>query len=237
MPAFIREIERLEAAEVTEEELRSVLSSLQTAADSPGSAALRVREPNRARFTRLDRRSDMAVTGRRIRSADYPLDPRRLVVGTVGVSLVQGDKASTVRFADCAALLTWPDGGRRIIGRDGVTIRIEPTLWRMKKLLTQVDAMVPAGRLVVLPARAAQEVPRPWTRRRTRVAARMLVNPAAAALVGVVAVLALLILLTKLVPGSGIIAGAIVFPALIIGAAAGRHARVRLLRRAASQGG
>lgn len=283
VPAFVREIERLAAAEVTTDDLGSVLSSLSTAADTPRSAALRVRgaardaimdrptrpvaswkeevrgvsaadvhevakaalassllvlppgkQPNRARFTHLDGRSGTAVAGHRFRSADHPLDRSRLVVGADGVSVVRGQAISTVRFAECAALLTWPDGGCQLISRDGAAVRIEPTLWRTRKAGLQIGATVPADRLVTMPSRPAKDVPRPWTRRRTRVAARILMEPLTAVLAGVIPVLALLVLLTRLVPAGGGIAAAILLPALVAGVYAGRMARVRLLLRAAA---
>lgn len=284
VPAFLREIERLAETEVTEEDLSSVLSSLITAADTPRSAAMRVKgaardaimgrpirpvaswkedvaavsasdvrevakaalasslfvlplakQPSRAQFTHLDGRSETAVTGHRIRSADYPLDRGRLIVGADGVSMVHAQVISTVRFAQCAALLKWPDGMRQLIGRDGTAIRIEPTLWRMKQDSAPLEAMVPAERRVEMPSRPAKDVPRPWTRRRTRVAAWILIEPVAAALAGVAPVLVLLVLLTRLVPAGGAIAAVILFPALVIGAYAGRLARHRLLLRAAAQ--
>lgn len=192
------------------------------------------RQPHRAGFTDAGLRSAPAVTGHRIRSADHPLNREWLVIGDDGVSLAQGQTISTVRFADCAALLTWPDGARELIGRDAVTIRIEPTLWRAKDRTAHLGDKVAADRRVDMPARAGQQVPRPWTRRRTRVAARMLVHPLAAALAGVIPALALLILLTRFVRGAAVIAAAVAFPALIIAVSAARFARARLLRRAAA---
>jgi hypothetical protein len=55
-------------------------------------------------FTRLSGCSDTAVAGHRIRSADSPLDPARLVVGADGISLVRGQAITTVLAAECAAL-------------------------------------------------------------------------------------------------------------------------------------
>lgn len=282
VPAFTREIERLEATRVTEDELSSVVSSLSTGADTPRSAALRVKgaardailgrptrpvaawkdevaavctddvhevaraalasslfvlppgtQPDRAQFTHHDGRSVAVVTGHQVRSADHPLDRGRLVVGAEGLSMVRGQAISTVRFADCAALLKWPDGGCQLIGRDGAAIRVEPTLWRIKDDAARLDRLVPAERLVTMPSRPTKDVPSPWTRKRTRVAGWLLMDPFAAALAGVIPVLVLLVLLTRLVPAGGGIAAALLFPALVAGCYAGRLARARLLLRAA----
>ena len=75
----------------------------------------------------------------------------RLVVGADGVSLVRARATTTVRAGKCAALPQWPDGARQFIGRDGATIRVEPTLWRLKNQARQLDVMVPADRLVTMP--------------------------------------------------------------------------------------
>lgn len=191
--------------------------------------------PNRWRFSRIHEDTDPVVAGRQIRSADHPLDRSHLVVGPEGVSLIRGQATGTVRYADCAALLKWPDGARELVGRDALTIRIEPTLWRLKKHAGTIDSMAPAGRSVTMPYRPKEQIPRPWTRRRTRVAGRLLFEPIVAVLVGVVPVVTALILLAKLAPRTAGITAAVLVPALLIGINAGRTARARLLIRAAEQ--
>ncbi|WP_052720929.1 M16 family metallopeptidase [Actinoplanes rectilineatus] len=101
-----------------------------------------------------------AVHGR-----DLPIagaEGRRLVAGSEGISLVDGADTATVRYADCVALLVWPDGGRRLVGRDGITVPVEPTLLgRPAALLAEIDAAVPAGVRIDLPARDPGTVPQP----------------------------------------------------------------------------
>ncbi|MFK3983339.1 M16 family metallopeptidase [Micromonospora sp. NPDC050397] len=87
----------------------------------------------------------------------------RLVVGESGVSLVpeEGDP-DTVRFDECVVMLAWPDGGRQLIGADAITVRVEPTLYRDANP-SDIDARVPAGVRVDLPARSPEQIPRPET--------------------------------------------------------------------------
>jgi zinc protease len=186
-------------------------------------------------FTRLNGYSDTAVAGRAIRSADSPLDPARLVVGADGVSLVRGRATTTVRAAQCAALLQWPDGARQFIGRDGATIRVEPALWRLKNEAGQLDAMVPADRLVTMPYRDRATLPRPWTSRLTRVAGWLLKGPVSSAVTGAAPVLVVLVVLAWVAPPDGTISAALLLFGLILGVAAARFARARLLIRTARQ--
>nr|WP_245603444.1 insulinase family protein [Salinispora cortesiana] len=106
-----------------------------------------------------------ASSAAKVTGTDYPGRgglAQRLVVGTDGVSVVsQGsDEFATVHYDKCAALLTWPDGGRQLLGEDGISIRLEPTLYR--GLTTHaVDQAVPAQVRVELPARDPEEIPQP----------------------------------------------------------------------------
>jgi hypothetical protein len=283
--AFIRELERLEATGITEEELLSTVEAQRTAANTSRGAAQRVtiaardaimgrpvlsvassmeglaavsvadvhevakeaygsslfvlpprREPFRAGFTALGMSSGTAVAGRRIRSADYPLDQARLVIGEDGVSLVRGQAVDTVRYEHCAALLKWADGGRQLIGRDGVIIRIEPTLWRLQNHGAQLEEKVRADRSVIMPYRPSETVPRPWTRRPARVAGWMLVDPTAASLTGTLPVVALFLVVVLLAPGAaGMGAAILVGPTIGLGIATAWRARARLLTRAAKR--
>jgi zinc protease len=281
--AFIREIERLEEKDVSEDELRSAIDSLHPNEDTSSEAiqwvtsaarnaimgrparsvaawkedlaavsVAQVRQvgrealasslfvlPQRSlphrEFTWLSGRSAAAVTGREIRSADRPLDGARLVVGADGVSMVRGQAITTVRAAECAALLRWPDGARQFIGRDGAVIRVEPTLWRLKNQARQLDVMVPADRLVTMPYRDKATVPRPWTSRRTRMAGWLLMHPLSSAVTGAAPVLAVLVVLAFVASPDGTISAALLLFGLILGVSAARFARARLLIRAAQQ--
>ena len=85
-----------------------------------------------------------------------------LVVGTDGVSLVNATQSVTVRYAECAIAMAWPDGGRQLIGLDGITVRVEPTLYPVPaEVLARIDAGVPPANLVRLPARDPGSIPQP----------------------------------------------------------------------------
>lgn len=113
-----------------------------------------------AGFVAAPTSSTAVVTG-----TDYPGQgglTHRLVVGNDGVSVVSNDSDEfvTVHYDTCAALLTWPDGGRQLLGADGISVRLEPTLY--PGLPTQaVDQAVPARVRVELPARDPAEIPQP----------------------------------------------------------------------------
>ncbi|SNS69989.1 Predicted Zn-dependent peptidase [Asanoa hainanensis] len=118
----------------------------------------------------------------------------RLVVGAEGVSVVDGDHALTVRYAECALAMAWPDGGRQLIGLDGISVRVEPTVFPVKAdQLARIDASVPPGNLMRLPAREPTAIPRP--RPRTPAApsraskAGLIVLIVLASIVGLIAVL------------------------------------------------
>jgi hypothetical protein len=88
-----------------------------------------------------------------------------LVVGTEGVSLVDEAHALTVLFTACAGMLAWPDGARQLIGSDGITIRVEPTLWQLDpRALHYIDSRVPAALVAQMPPRSPDAVPQPKQR-------------------------------------------------------------------------
>jgi hypothetical protein len=85
-----------------------------------------------------------------------------LIVGDDGVTLLTGDGPVTVRYEQCAAELRWPDGGRRIIGVDGMTVPVEPTVWRIGlETVASIDSRVPPAAVIPMPARDPARLPRP----------------------------------------------------------------------------
>jgi predicted Zn-dependent peptidase len=85
-----------------------------------------------------------------------------LVIGEEGVSLVEADEQWTVRYAQCVAVLVRPDGARRLIGADGISVGIEPTLFGLPDTeIARIDALVPGEAVVPLPARRADRIPKP----------------------------------------------------------------------------
>ncbi|MGW4523635.1 M16 family metallopeptidase [Amycolatopsis sp. NPDC004378] len=89
-----------------------------------------------------------------------------LVLGADGCSVVTAEGVSTVRFADCVAMLAWPDGGRRLIGTDGQSVQVEPTLFAglSPAATATVDAAVGPHRTLPQAPRQPQEVPAPAAR-------------------------------------------------------------------------
>lgn len=102
-----------------------------------------------------------AVPGTRYEPVDAS-SPAALVVGDEGVGLVDGVVNYTVRYHDCVAMLAWPDGARRLVGRDAVQVEVEPTVWRMDRAeVARIDAGVPSGAVVPMPERDPEAIPRP----------------------------------------------------------------------------
>lgn len=85
-----------------------------------------------------------------------------IVVGDEGATLRDGRTRTTVRFDAAAALLTYPDGGRHLIGLDGARIPLEPTLHDDLDVSTAVrlvDQHVTADRTIPVPRAEAPERP------------------------------------------------------------------------------
>jgi zinc protease len=86
----------------------------------------------------------------------------KLVVGADGVSVTGPDGTVTVRFDECAAMLVWADGGRRLIGVDGTAVAVEPTHFRGgRSAIAELPLRVPEHIRVPLPAREAGQIPSP----------------------------------------------------------------------------
>lgn len=85
-----------------------------------------------------------------------------IVFGHDAVSVVNPRSWATVRYQSCAAVLAWPDGGRQLIGEDGIVLRLEPTLWAVPpQELAALDAAIDPSRHIPLPAREPDAIPRP----------------------------------------------------------------------------
>ncbi|GAB3827901.1 insulinase family protein [Dactylosporangium cerinum] len=104
--------------------------------------------------------SRFSVLGKRFRSK---VDAETAVVcAEDGVSIVAPAGPATVLFADCVALLRWPDGGRRLLGADGIFVHLEPTVFPLPAaVLAAIEAAIPARLVVDLPARDPGDIPRP----------------------------------------------------------------------------
>ncbi|PZG02389.1 insulinase family protein [Micromonospora deserti] len=112
-----------------------------------------------AGFVEAPTRSAGTVTGTAYRERDGDGELR---IGADGVSYVGPGGPLTVRYAECAVLLAWPDGARQLIGHDAISMRVEPTLFDLHpEALRFVDDRVGAGRRVDLPARSPEQIPQP----------------------------------------------------------------------------
>ncbi|MDP9797906.1 putative Zn-dependent peptidase [Catenuloplanes nepalensis] len=135
----------------------------EVAAEAHASSLLMVpdgRGPDWAGFTAAPTQSSRAVYGDR-----HPLLANRsqaMITGPEGVSLQGGGSLVTVRFGEVAAMLAWPDGARRLIGFDAITVHVEPTLFAGgPAALAEIDAAVRPELRVDLPARDPENVPQP----------------------------------------------------------------------------
>jgi hypothetical protein len=148
-------------AELTPDDIRAV------ARDALAAGLLMVPEGQavgRAGFSQAPAFSADRVQGYQYALANMADDPRRLVVGEAGVSIVDGQNALTVMYADCAGMLAYPDGGRVLFAPDAVVVSIEPSLWTLTPLVMgRIDAAVPADRIAHLPERPPEAIPSPPT--------------------------------------------------------------------------
>ncbi|MEV4137903.1 insulinase family protein [Dactylosporangium sp. NPDC049742] len=150
------------AVEEARAELRAVTAAdvHEAAVEVLGSALLQVPDGSTADwagFTAAPVLSETAATGQ-------PFEPRGggkavLVIGPDSAGLQAGDHKRTVRFAECAAMLAFPDGGRVLIGNDAIQVPIEPTLHQISaEALQSVDRALAA---VTVPMPARDHVPQP----------------------------------------------------------------------------
>lgn len=100
------------------------------------------------------------VTGRRYSAvADRKV---ALLVAADGISRVSPDHQVTVRYAECSLLQVYPDGARHLVGHDGFTLTVEPTLYGITAAeLAPLDAAVPPEAVVRMPPRDPDRIPQP----------------------------------------------------------------------------
>jgi hypothetical protein len=104
--------------------------------------------------------SDSAVVGTAIPARGA--SEASLIFGRDGVTLAANGNNQTVRYGDCVAELIWPDGGRLLIGGDGVSVRVEPTLFAVDpQTIASIDANVLPDRRIPMPARDPGSIPQP----------------------------------------------------------------------------
>ncbi|MCZ7418397.1 MULTISPECIES: insulinase family protein [unclassified Micromonospora] len=141
----------------------------EVAQEAYASALLMVPDGTRADWaglTAAPTSSESAVSGTTYHARD---DDGRLLVGTEGVSHVGAGGTLTVRYADCAAMLAWPDGARQLIGHDAIVLHIEPTLFDTHPAaMSVIDSGVPIDRQITMPPRDPENIPQPRALREAR---------------------------------------------------------------------
>ena len=148
--------------------------------------------------------------GRSHRSLDAPVDRRRLVVGEGSVHVGGRGTWQGVSLGEVAAVLAAPDGRRQVVAADGWTVTLEPTMWRGgDEAVARLDDAVPADRVVRLPERRQEEVPRPGTFRHRWTAVPHL-------LTGLVVAAAVALLVLALTSGRLVFVAAAVIGGLIV---------------------
>jgi predicted Zn-dependent peptidase len=117
-------------------------------------------EADWAGYARVSDISERAVNGRPFVPINNPGET--LVIGVDGVTAATEAGPLTVLYEDCQAMLMRPDGARTLIGRDGVSFTIEPTLFALPDgMIDIIDQHVPPERVVRLPARSPDQIPMP----------------------------------------------------------------------------
>ncbi len=148
---------RQELVAVTEADVRHALN------EGLSTALLQVPKGHSADwagFTAAAEYSDSVVAGKTHRSLEH--NTVELIVGAEGVSTKTPLGPVTVRFAQCAAMLAWADGARRLVGHDGIIVHIEPTMYEDgRAAISAIDAGMAPRSVVWLPARDPGQIPRP----------------------------------------------------------------------------
>ncbi|MCX5194922.1 insulinase family protein [Streptomyces sp. NBC_00249] len=155
----------------TKEELRAEIEAVTTGdlrrvAEEMWADAL-MQVPRRgvewAGLTSAPQHSDHAVDGRRLSMRGD--DRFALVVGEDGISLLDRGRPTTVAYEDCVLMQVYPDGGRHLVGGDGFTLTVEPTLFKFTEAdLAPLDAGVPPASVMRMPPRAPELLPKPVKR-------------------------------------------------------------------------
>ena len=115
------------------------------------------RDAEDAGFVRAPDTSPTGLDGQSFPAYESPATS--MTVGPTGVSWSNGSQYATVPYADCEALILYPDGGRRLVGGDGMNVAVEPTLYEgLGTAIATIDASVSPSAQVRVP-RSAEEVP------------------------------------------------------------------------------
>jgi zinc protease len=130
----------------------------------------------RSGFEEAPQFSRFAVRGKRYRSY-HP--NTSLILAEDGVSVEGIGGARTVLFSQCAVVLAWPDGGRHLVGYDGIQVTIEPSLYSIgAKALAALETRLPMAVTVSMPEREAADIPRVTSLERMKIRYRLIKSAA-----------------------------------------------------------
>jgi hypothetical protein len=94
-------------------------------------------------------------TGTKHNHVNWPADLTTFSVDDQVAERVTGTMSRTMRLADVVGLLSWRDGARHLIGRDGSVLEMEPREWtRGKDLSKALDSAIAPDLHVLMPDRA-----------------------------------------------------------------------------------
>ena len=146
---------RGELAAVAVKDLREV------AGQAMDSMLLQVPRGNRADwagFAEAPTWSERATTGGEFPSLQN--NDLKLILGHEGVSMVSPHGVLTVLYRECVLIQCWPDGARRLVGADGVSVSIEPTLYDVSaETIAGIDEQIAPELRVRQPPRPADRIP------------------------------------------------------------------------------
>jgi zinc protease len=153
LSSMISEMEAVEAKDV-EEQAQAALS--RTLAMIPTHVRVS-REPwSAAPATVLE-----PITGAEFHPIVVEGGQERIVMGEEGLTYRSGDNHLTVPREAAVGVLSWRDGRRDVLGRDGNSIVVEPSLWEDGyRIVSEIDRMW-GGLTVPMPARPVTSIPRP----------------------------------------------------------------------------
>jgi predicted Zn-dependent peptidase len=146
---------RADLAAVTVEDLRDV------AVQAMGTMLLQVPRGERADwagFAEAPMWSEQQADGGEFPSLQN--EDLKLILGYDGVTMVSPHGVLTVRYEECVLMQCWPDGARRLIGADAVSVSIEPTLYDVPaENIAGIDELVPDDVKAWQPARSPDRIP------------------------------------------------------------------------------
>lgn len=101
-------------------------------------------------------------SGRGMRHVDAPVTQARLTHDSEGVGVLFEDGShATVRYDDLAAAFTHDDGAISLVGNDGVSVMLEPTLWHGgKRAGRKIRRQLSEEQVVDLGARPKESIPK-----------------------------------------------------------------------------